>query len=137
MTTVDVTPLKMPLLDQSPAMVCTRPTPPLKIAPGPMNRPPLKVQSAAAVTPAGWVLATATDPNGCASAPKEIWPVPPNTTASLEKEVPPSASVTAAEGLNTRVPALVTVPRLVKLPSNVCVAEPPSKSALLPTAKPP
>src|SRR5437879_11103597 len=137
MTTVQVGPLKVPLLDQSPAMVCTRPTPPLKIAPGPMKRSPLKVQSAAAVTPAGWVLAMATDPKGCAAAPKEIWPLPPKTTVSQEKEGPPNASITAEAGSNTRVPALVTVPRLVKLPSNVCVAEPPSKSALLPTAKAP
>src|SRR5437867_7835164 len=102
MTTVEVAPLKMPLLDQSPAIVRTRPNPPLKVAPGPMKKSPFKVQLAAAVTPAGWVLVTATDPNGWASAPKEIWPVPPNTTAPLEREGPPNASVTAEAGLNTR-----------------------------------
>ena len=55
--------------------------------------------------------------NGCGPAPKVIWPVPPKTTVLLEKAGPPKATVAAEAGAKTRVPELVTVPRLLKLPS--------------------
>src|SRR6266496_2428786 len=51
-------------------------------------------------------------------------PEPAKITSALEKAAPPNATVTALSGLNSRVPTLLTVPLLLKLPLNVCVKGP-------------
>ena len=115
--TVDVPPLNVPLLFQSPDTVCVKPEPPSIATPPPILRSPPITQFEDGVIPDAWVLVRLTMVKDGDPPAIVIGPDPPRFTVPvLVKVVPRSMSVTAEVGLNESVPLLVTLPLFVNEP---------------------
>ena len=130
MLTVEVAPLKMPLLVQFPVNVWLTPEPPLNVDPSVIRRSPDAFRFDRGITPPALVFEVMMEESVAPAPTIVISPVPPKLTVPVDRNcVPRSVTEAGDDGLNASVPPLLTVPLLVKDPPNVCVNETPSNAA--------